>query len=500
MTRVHQLLARAVASKPAGVAVIHGSERWSYARLGSQAVRAAARLADLGVTSGDRVLVAVSDSAHLVALLYACSLTGAALIPVPPDATSFQLSAYRADARPAVTIVAPGRAIPPVPVKPDLGIVVPLGTVCNGDEPATGRRPALCIAEERPSVAFLLYTSGSSAKPRAVICPHDAVLFAARAIGSRLGYCEDDVVYSRIPMSFDYGLYQVLLCAQAMCTLVLDGETPALRLLPAMREVAATVVPVVPPLAATLGVLAARTRRTPPVRLFTNTGADLSPGGRAALRAGFPGAKLALMYGLTECKRATIMAPDGDLVRPQSVGTPLEGTTIKVLAGGRLTTEPGVLGEVVVEGPHVMAGYWRAPALTRKRFPRLAGGPGRLRTGDLGFLDGDGYLYLRGRLDDTFKRNGIRMSCQEVEAAALDIPGVRAAAAMPPESGLDLALFAVSDLRRDEITQLLADRLPPARRPAACHIVTALPVTPRGKVDRQVLRAIIARGTVAPRA
>lgn len=461
--------------------MIHGGERWSYARLGAQVAHAADRLADLGVASGDRVLVALPDSPYLVALVYACSLLSAILVPVPPDATSFQLSACHADARPAVTILTPDDVF------------------AGGPDAVSSRMPGLLDrADEGQPIAFLLYTSGSSARPRAVICPHDTVLFAARAIGAQLGYRDSDVVFSRIPMSFDYGLYQALLCAQAVCTLVLGEGIPALRLLPAMREVGATVVPVVPPLAATLGVLAARARQIPPVRLFTNTGADLAPAARTALRTGFPAARLALMYGLTECKRATIMPPDGDLARPQSVGIPLEGTTIRVLAGDKLTREPGVAGEVVVEGPHVMAGYWRAPVLTLERFSAPAEVPRRLRTGDRGYLDEDGYLYLCGRLDDTFKRKGIRMSCQEIEAAALDIPGVRGAAAVPPDDEADLALFAISDLPPEDIARSLAERLPPARHPARCHVVQALPFTPRGKVDRAALRASMAAGAAVP--
>ena len=442
------------------------------------------------------MLAVLPDSLRLVALVYACSLLEALLVPVPPDTTAFQLMAYGADADPTVVVIASGT----MPVPPELArvVAVTLAELFAGGHDAAGRELSeFHWSEDKRHLAFLLYTSGSSARPRAVMCPHGTVLFAVSAIGARLKYRAHDVVYSRIPLSFDYGLYQILLSAQAMCTLVLGEGTAALRLLPAMREAGATVVPVVPSLAATLGLLAARTREVAPVRLFTNTGADLTPACRAALRAGFPGARLVLMYGLTECKRATIMPVDGDCDRPRSVGIPLPGTVIRVLVDGVLTSEPGVVGEIVVDGPHVMAGYWRAPGLTRERFGAAAAGHGRLRTGDLGYLDEQGYLFLRGRLDDTFKRNGIRISCQEIEAAALDIPGVTAAAAIPPDAKTDLALVAVSNLSSEEIARLLAIRLPVARRPARCHIVAALPVTDRGKVDRAALRACLTALEVA---
>ena len=491
LTRVHQLLAHAIARRPQAIAVVHHQEQWSYARLGAEAAGAAAQLRKSGITTGDRVLTVLPDSLRLVALIYACSLLGAVLVPVAPDATTFQLDIYAGDARPGVIVVAHRSA--PVLSGPAGATVVTLAELFAGHHEASAARRLLQHGgNDKHRVAFLLYTSGSSARPRAVICPHDAVLFAVRAIAARLDYRDGDVVYSRIPLSFDYGLYQVLLSAHAMCTLVLGEGTAALGLLPEMREVGATVVPIVPSLGAVLGVLVARAKGIPPVRLFTNTAEELPLADRAALRAGFPGARLALMYGLTECKRATIMPPDGDLDRPQSVGVPVPGTALWVLADGELTRAPGVVGEIVVEGPHVMAGYWRASRLTREHFAAPAGGQRQLRTGDLGYLDEHGYLFLRGRVDDTFKRNGIRMSCREVEAAALDIPGIRAAAAVPPAGQADLALFAVSDLSPHEIGRQLAARLPPARRPATCHLVPGLPLTHRGKVDRAALRAAAA--------
>jgi acyl-CoA synthetase (AMP-forming)/AMP-acid ligase II len=487
VTRVHHLLAHALVDQPEALAVVQDGRGWSYAQLAAECARIADWLASRGVGRADRVMTVLPGSVHLVALLYACSSLGAILVPVPPNTAAFQLNVLVADVEPSVVVVARPETVGSVLAR---GLVLDLSMLIAG-LPRAGADAGLEHLGKQCDgrmIAFLLYTSGSTSMPKAVICPHDRVLFATRAIASRLRYRHGDVVYSMMPLSFDYGLYQVLLCAQAMCTLVLDESTSALRIVSVMREVGATVVPLVPSLAAVLGPLAMRTTARPPVRLLTSTGAPLSAAAAATLRSAFPAARLSVMYGLTECKRATIMPADGDLMRSGSVGIPLQGTRVHVLVRGELTREPGVTGEVVIEGPHVMAGYWRAAELTARKFLSTADGRRLLMTGDAGYLDADGYLYLTGRLDDTFKRHGVRMSCQEIEFAALDIPGVREAVVLPPFGEQDLAIVVSGQLQPASVQHSLAERLPPEKCPAHCDVVPELPVTSHGKVDRQFLR------------
>src|SRR5205823_4066993 len=108
----------------------------------------------------------------------------------------------------------------------------------------------------------------------------------------------------------------------------------------------------------------------------------------------------------TECKRVSIAKPNADLVRPGSVGRPLDGTEVYAVDASGRRLPPGAVGQLVVRGPHVMAGYWRAPELTAARF-RTDGNGGRLLyTGDLGRVDAQGHLYFLGRSDDQYKQNG----------------------------------------------------------------------------------------------
>jgi acyl-CoA synthetase (AMP-forming)/AMP-acid ligase II len=332
---------------------------------------------------------------------------------------------------------------------------------------------------------LFFYTSGSTARPKAVVCPHAQVVFAAYAIAGRLGYRPSDVVYCRLPLGFDYGLYQMLLCAIGGATLVLADDSVNARLVADVRRHGATVVPVVPALAEMLVRLAARDPMPSGVRLFTNTGEALPAALIAQLRQQFPGAGIQLMFGLTECKRVSILDVDGDLAKPGSVGTPLEGTEVRIVDDAGDAVGPGQPGEIVVTGPHVMAGYWHAPELTERLF-RADHGRRSLFTGDIGHLDADGHLYFQGRRDHIFKQRGMRTSVAEIEAATLDIPGVVAAAVVPPADGRAAFVCVVTELAVERVRAGLRDRLDPSKVPAV-RLVPRMPLGSNGKVDRAEL-------------
>jgi acyl-coenzyme A synthetase/AMP-(fatty) acid ligase len=185
---------------------------------------------------------------------------------------------------------------------------------------------------------------------------------------------------------------------------------------------------------------------------------------------------------------------DGDLGRPGSVGRPLDGTEVRILGQDGRALPPGATGEIIVAGPHVMAGYWRAPELTVSVFRRP--GPGDriwLHTGDFGHLDADGYLYFDGRRDQLFKRQGLRMSVTEIETAACDVPGVREAVVLAPTAERDMVLIVVADLAPIAVLRALAERLPSAKVPTRCVVLPELPRTANGKADRLALEAGLGR-------
>ncbi|MEO3977548.1 AMP-binding protein [Streptomyces sp. CAU 1734] len=491
------ILGDAVARCPDSPAVRDRYGVWSYAELDAAADSFGRVLDAHGIRPGDRVLARVGSVREFTAVLYGTWRRGAVLVPINPGMRAFHLQAVIADSEPSLVVVEDGER------GGADGLVWPSGTpvAVVGELDLSGpAAPEARTENEVPAdrLALLIYTSGSTAAPKGVACPHGPVAFAARAIAARLNYTPDDVVLTAVPLSFDYGLYQILLSALAGAELLLSGPADHARLLGFARDHGATVVPLVPSLGELLVKLSSRDRRPTRIRLFTNTGAALNAPLIAALREAFPGAAVAPMYGTTECKRITILEPDGDLARPGSVGPALPGTEVLAVGDDGRPVPPMEIGELVVRGPHVMAGYWRAPEPTALRFrPDPRTGVVTLHTGDYGWLDADGHVYFQGRRDDLFKRRGSRMSSVEIEAAALDIDGVREAALLVPEEDRDMVLFVVGEgraLGAEQVLARLGERLEAAKVPDLCQVLAALPLTPNGKTDRKELRRRLVEG------
>jgi acyl-CoA synthetase (AMP-forming)/AMP-acid ligase II len=450
----------------------------SFAGLAERSLRWAHWLRDRGVRPGGRVLTVTQNSSDVPALLFGASRLGAITVCVNPETRPFHLSHIIAETEPDVV----------VSDHPLAGAVEAAAARVEVDTADT--RPISWRGPRPSDPAVLIYTSGSTAMPKGVVCPHAAMTFAVEAVSRRLGYRPSDTVLCCLPFAFDYGLYQVFLSVRAGSTLVVGTpDEGRVGLLAKALENSATVVPLVPTLAASLVAMAAR---KPPaghaVRLFTNTGAALAPGLRRRLRVLFPGAAVTLMFGLTECKRVSIADPDDDMNHPGSVGKALPGTEITIRDERGQPLAAGEIGEIAVRGPHVMAGYWRDAELTASRFrPDAATGDVLLFTGDYGMLAPDGRLIFVGRRDDVYKQDGVRVSVAEVEAAASDIEDVAAVAVVPPDGERLAVLYAVTSLTTAELLRELRLRLEPQKVPKACVVVDRIPVTPVGKVDRTAL-------------
>lgn len=478
---LHHLLDDAERRTPHAPAVTAAGHTLSYTELADASRSAASALVASGVRRGDRVVALLPSSLPLVALVYGCSRAGAAFVVLHEQVRGAALRHVLTDAEPALLVTADEDA---ADLAATLG--VPVRSAEDLARPFPAAPPDRAIAVDP---VCLIYTSGSTGLPKAVVSTHAQLLFATHAIAEVLGYRADDVVWLQLPLSFDYGLYQLFLAAVAGAHVSVGspGDLGPI-LLANLRRSRATVLPAVPSLADNLATMLERYGADLPLRLVTNTGAAMHQDTLARLRAQLPSLRVRLMFGLTECKRATIMPADEDLRRPGACGVALPGTEILILDDHGAPLPPGEIGEIVVRGPHVMSGYWRRPDLTAHRF-RLADNlfP-QLHTGDYGWLDPDGYLYFDGRRDDLYKSAGYRVSATEVEAAARRVEGVWAAAVVPP--GPDRrhpVLFAVTDLPPETVLTRMAEEIEPYKIPPTCRPIPSLPLTTNGKIDREAL-------------
>ncbi|MGV9380424.1 class I adenylate-forming enzyme family protein [Nonomuraea sp. NPDC003707] len=489
-TVLHDLLDAAAAAHPGRPAIGDGTDSMTYSAVRLASLRLATWLLGHGVRRRERIVISEAAGPWLAPLLIGAARVGAVSVPLSAGAPPVVVRHILADAEPALVIgddATIGEAA--------RSGIVHLGLDEMRAAARTGPHDAGLPSRTLPvDPAWFIYTSGSTGAPKAVVSTHAQVVFAARAAHRELGYTGEDVVYSPLPLSFDYGLYQILLATLGGARLELGSAKDAGRaLLGRLRDTGATVFPAVPSLASTLARLVERPgARAPALRLLTNTGAAMPADVLTTLRRHIPGLKVQLMYGLTECKRATIMPPDGDLLRPGSSGRALRGTEVFAVDQRGERLPPGEVGEIVVRGPNVMSGYWRRPQLTAERFRRVDGLFPQLHTGDYGSVDAEGYLYFDGRRDDVYKERGTRVSSLEVEAAANRIPRVRDACAVPPRAPAHGATLVVaSELTPGQVLAALTGQLEETKIPRRCLTLPALPLTANGKIDRLRLTRLV---------
>ncbi|MER6030914.1 class I adenylate-forming enzyme family protein [Streptomyces sp. NPDC001851] len=492
-TLLHHLLDAAAGRSPDRPAVTRLDATVTYGELRRASLSLASWLRARGVARGDRIVFSLPPGTLTPALVYAASRAGAVYTVLHEQVVGAPLEHVLDDCEPALVVGADPAVLD---TARDRGITAvsaaDAATVAFGSDDAPEPPESAAGAPLAVDPVSLIYTSGTTSAPKAVVSTHQQVLFAAQAIQQVLAYRPDDVVYCPLPLSFDYGLYQLYLAALSGAHVVLGSAAEAgPALLRNLLDSGATVLPAVPSVAESLAWLVKRAARRPALRLVTNTGAALSTDTLNALRSAIPGLRGQVMFGLTECKRATIMPPDGDLDRPGSCGLPLPGTEVVVVDDEGAPLPYGEIGEITVRGPHVMAGYWRRPELNAEKFPRRDGLFPELRTGDYGWLDEDGYLYFSGRRDDLYKERGFRVSATEVEAAAHRVPEVVSAAVLPPSGKKTALLAVVTDLAADEVLERMQDQLEEFKIPRRCVVLDALPLSRNGKVDRKELARLV---------
>jgi acyl-CoA synthetase (AMP-forming)/AMP-acid ligase II len=323
---------------------------------------------------------------------------------------------------------------------------------------------------------------------------HRNMVAACASISEYLRLLEDEVILCALPLAFDYGLYQALMCAKVGATLVLEKSfTYPAVLLDKLRRERVTGLPLVPTIAAVLLQLKdLKPGMFPALRYITNTAAALPPAHIARLQELFPGTRIYSMYGLTECKRCTWLPPEDLARKPGSVGLAIPGTEAYVVDEQGRKAPPHQTGELVIRGAHVMKGYWEnAEATARALRPGPHAWERVLYTGDLFRTDDEGYLYFVGRKDDIIKSRGEKVSPKEVETVLYELAGVREAAVVGvPDPVLGMAIKAVlavdpeAGLGARDVIRHCAARLEDFMVPKSVEFRDSLPKSDNGKISR----------------
>jgi long-chain acyl-CoA synthetase len=488
------------------VALVAGGARMTYRDLDRASDRLAAALAERGIARGDRVVVFMDNCGEAVIAIFAALKAGAVCSPINPSTKTEKLAYVINDCGARALITQEKlRAVTDAALAeaPSVALTV----VAGAREPLRGAvsfATALAAEGEPPAkpgidldLAMLVYTSGSTGFPKGVMMTHQNVVAAATSITTYLENTPDDVILNVLPISFDYGLYQVLMAAKVGATLVLEQSFAFPQAIFArMTAERVTGLPLVPTMAALiLQMRDLAPGAFPHLRYLTNTAAALPPAHIARLQALFPTARLYSMYGVTECKRCTYLPPEELKRRPGSVGIAIPGTEAYVVDEHGARVAPGVVGELVIRGSHVMKGYWNNPEATARA---LRPGPYPwekvLHTGDLFRTDDDGFLYFVARKDDIIKTRGEKVSPKEVENALYALPGIREAAVVGvPDPVLGLAIKAVlaadpmAKLSAQDVIRHCARHLEDFMVPKTVEFRDALPKTESGKISRRLV-------------
>jgi acyl-CoA synthetase (AMP-forming)/AMP-acid ligase II len=380
----------------------------------------ARRFVEEGLVHGDRVVLFVDHDLASVAALVAAWALGLVVVPLKAGGSGEAADAVAADCG-ARLIAGPASGLwSPLPRSRKAGgrlrFLYPRGV--SGTD-----------------LALIVYTSGSTSRPKGIMLTHANVIAALQAISH---YLQLDATHRRLcqsPLSFDYGLYQLLFAFHTGChTVLAAGGFEPLRCIDTIRREAITVLPVVPALATALArTLVALRRELPGVRLITNTGGHLPEATIAMLERVCPAARIVPMYGLSECKRALFLPPEERAGRPGSVGRPMPGLQAAVMRredgrDGVLFAEVphGDTGELFVRGPSLMQGYCSGAGGAE-----LIAGDYRddnwLATGDLFMRDEDGFFYFRGRAKELIKQGGFCLYPRDIEETVSKHPDVAAA-------------------------------------------------------------------------
>ncbi len=510
---VQGFLERSAARYPDKIALVCDGNRLSYAELDALANRLAGALAEMGVRRGDRVAIQLGNSVECVVGIFGVLKAGAVFVVINPTTKADKLLYILNNCRATAAFVDASSALvtaasPLSSPVPSLKGVILCGAKaakalqghgqCVGFESVIARFPPVPPACRNIDLdlACLIYTSGTTGEPKGVMSDHSNVVFATGSIIEYLQNTESDVVINFLPLSFDYGLYQLLMTFRFGGTLVLERSFAyPVAILKRVEQERVTGFPGVPTVYAMLVKMDLSGFDLSSLRYLTNTAAALPSTHILEIRRKFPQARLFSMYGLTETKRTLYLPPEQLERRPDSVGIPIPGTEcwLEDADGNRLG--PGEVGELVVRGRHVMRGYWEAPEATARRYrPGPIPGERLCYTGDLFRMDEEGYFYFVGRSDDIIKSRGEKVAPKEVENVLYELPEIAAAAVVGvPDPVLGQAIKAIVVIREGAqlaSAKVLAHcraRLEDFMVPQQVEFRESLPVTASGKIRRSGL-------------
>ncbi|MDE0158169.1 MAG: malonyl-CoA synthase [Gammaproteobacteria bacterium] len=467
---------------------------YRYADIESESARLAGFLAAAGALPGDRISVQVAKTPQALCLYLACLRGGYVFHPLNTGYRADELEYFFSDAEPAVTVCDSRNLDMIGPLVQQLSI--PHLFTLDGDGSGTladrsrdtDDAPVI-VHRGKDDMAALLYSSGTTGKPKGIVLTHNNLYASARTLVQAWGFTEDDILLHALPIYHVHGLFVALGCV------LLSGAT--MRWLPAFD--AGKVIDLLPQCTAMMGVPTYYTRLLASEGFTGETAAHMRlfiSGSAPLLEETFhafedcTGHRILERYGTSETNMNTSNPLSGER-RPGSVGPPLPGVEVRICNAAGTVLPGGETGNIQVRGENVFREYWRMPEKTAEDFTE----DGFFNTGDLGVIDEDGYVSIVGRSKDLIITGGLNVYPAEVEGIINDMAGVRESAVIGvPHPDFGEAVVAVivcapgATLNADQVTAHAKDRLAGYKAPKHVAFVDELPRNTMGKVQKNLLR------------
>lgn len=496
-------LVRKAAGTPEAIALIVDGTSISFAELGNRAGKAAGAFRALGIGKGDHVGIWLPSGLDFIVVEQALFWLGAVVTPInllyrPGEvrqaASSCALRSIVTTAERASTF----DGEPPCP------LILTDAAIAQGDARSlsdimAATTPLTDLVDVRDQdLAMLLLTSATTGKAKGVMLTAGNLAANYDRTPGWLGIDQHGVILCALPLYNTFGLNQGINAMVATgCTMVLLPRFDAGLCIAAIAHHRCTFLPAVPTMlqkildhpSATADALAS-------LRTIMTGGAPVPSALLRRLLDLVPDVELLTGYGLTEATALVTLAQvrpiaDGRADRERSIGRVLDGIDLAIVDDAGHAQPAGTIGEIVVRGPNVMAGYFNAPADSA-----AALGSGWLRTGDIGYLDDAGYAYIVDRKKDVIIRGGQNIYPADIEEVLYEVPSVAEVAVVARPDALlgevPIAYVALRPRATASAQQMLDHcraALAPYKWPAAIEIRDALPKGPTGKILRRALRA-----------
>jgi long-chain acyl-CoA synthetase len=497
---VHEMLDRAAARRPDGVALIRGAETVTYRELDRLVARLAGGLRHLGVEKGDRVAMVIGNSIEFVAVMFAIARLGAISVPLNIRHQLAENHHIIEDCA-AKVVVHEDDLLDKTPTPGTLDCLKhairvrrdgsePLADLLVG-EPVT---ESAAVSEEE--TATILYTSGTTGRPKGAMLTHFSAITSVLHYKWVMELGEDDRCLLAVPMSHVTGVIALIdtmiHCAGALVIMPAFKATDFIDLAARHRITYSLIVPAM----FNLCLLASNfdTADLSSWRVSGYGGAIMPEVTLERIAEKLPRLKLINCYGSTETTSpAVFMPPDQAVARKEYVGLTVPCGHIVVMDSEGVEVPHGAPGEIYIGGAMVVPGYWNNPEATAREFKA-----GYWKSGDLGIMDDQGYLRVIDRIKDVINRGGYKIFASEVENVLLDHPSVvEAAVVAKPCPVLGERVHAFVVLRHSvgdgELTSYCAKVLSDYKVPEAFHFLEAtLPRNANGKVLKRELRERLA--------